>query len=772
MKPAKSSIFRRMSEAGLRGRGTDVIGLLLLVVAAISLLALFGDKAGIAGRLLESAMSVLVGIFRFVVPFALLLCAYAILRDKNSERTWRIAFGGALTSLAFSGMAHLLGDASGIRTTLEDLQSSGGILGALVAEPLRGIVDEPGAWVVLLLGAMFGVLIVTDTGLRQVLGAAAWTGRLGVRQLRRGFTSLQSLGSDQAASENAKKYGHPLPKISAPASEPVALEAEVASPNDETITFDDEDPNPEFDSVDEEEPGLRSPVEDVDEDVENPPEQMEIDLSTRPTGEWELPGLETLERSGSQDVDERLLQNGARNLEAALASHGVETRVTGMEVGPTVTRYELSLGKGVKVSRVTSLHKDIAYAMASADVRILAPIPGRSAIGVEVPNTDRHLVALGDILCTKTALDAQHPLEVALGQDISGNAVMANLASMPHVLIAGATGAGKSSCINSVITSLLMRTTPDEVRMILIDPKRVELGQYDRLPHLLTQVVTNPKKAANALSWAVKEMERRYDVLSEIGFRDITGYNTAYDEGRLASDLNEEREFERMSFVVVVVDELNDLMMVAARDVEDSITRLAQMARAVGIHLVIATQRPSVNVITGVIKANIPSRMAFAVSSLADSRVILDQPGAERLIGKGDMLVLGSNSSVAQRVQGCWVGEAEIHQVVAHWRRQAPNTNYIDGVEGADERGPALIPGGSSGDDGDDELMMQAMTIIVDTQLGSTSMLQRKLKVGFARAGRLMDLLEQRGVVGPSIGSKARDVLMTQEELDALLADR
>tara|TARA_B100000902_G_scaffold385857_1_gene427750 strand:+ start:512 stop:2815 length:2304 start_codon:yes stop_codon:yes gene_type:complete len=767
-----------MSEAGLRGRGTDVAGLLLLVVALISLLALFGDKAGIAGRLLESVMSVLVGIFRYVVPFALLLCAYAILRDKRSERTWRIAFGGALTSLAFSGMAHLLGDASGIRTTLEDLRSSGGILGALVAEPLRGTVDEPGAWVVLLLGAMFGILIVTDTGLRQVLGAAAWSARLGGKQIRRGFTSLQSLGSDREASENPQRRERPLPTISAPGSGLPTLEAEVASSYDEPEASEDFDATPQLNEVSEEEPGLRPPTEDFGEDVESsptddlPPEQMEIDLTTRPTGEWELPGLESLERSGSQDVDERLLQNGARNLEAALASHGVETRVTGMEVGPTVTRYELSLGKGVKVSRVTSLHKDIAYAMASADVRILAPIPGRSAIGVEVPNADRHLVALGDILSTKTASDATHPLEVALGQDISGNAVMANLASMPHVLIAGATGAGKSSCINSVITSLLMRTTPDEVRMILIDPKRVELGQYDRLPHLLTQVVTNPKKAANALSWAVKEMERRYDVLSEIGFRDITGYNAAYDEGRLASDLNEEREFERMPFVVVVVDELNDLMMVAARDVEDSITRLAQMARAVGIHLVIATQRPSVNVITGVIKANIPSRMAFAVSSLADSRVILDQPGAERLIGKGDMLVVGANSSVAQRVQGCWVGEAEIHQVVAHWRRQAPNTNYIEGVEGSDGRGSAVIPGGSSGDEGDDELMMQAMTIIVDTQLGSTSMLQRKLKVGFARAGRLMDLLEQRGVVGPSIGSKARDVLMTQEELDALLADR
>ena len=771
-----------MSEAGLRGRGTDLAGLLLVVVAVISLLALFGDKAGIAGRLLENVMSVLVGIFRYAVPFALLGCAYAILRDKSSDRTWRIAFGGVLTSLSLSGMAHLIGDAAGIRTTLDDLRASGGVIGAVVGEPLRSAVDDPGAWVVLLLAAMFGVLIVTDTGLRQVLTALAFGVRFVARHLRRGLHSLQSLGSDNEASEDSLRDRLTLPSISAPGFGLPATSSDTQAANLE-VEFAETTQNEEaWHESPEEQPGLREPAENWSDDNQEPiseediselaPEQMEIDLASRPTGSWKLPARDILERSGVQDVDERMLQNGARNLEAALASHGVETRVTGMEVGPTVTRYELSLGKGVKVSQVTSLHKDIAYAMASGDVRILAPIPGRSAIGVEVPNADRHLVALGDILTSQTAADATHSLEVALGQDISGNAVMVNLASMPHVLIAGATGAGKSSCINSIITSLLMRATPDEIRLILIDPKRVELGPYDRLPHLLTQVVTNPKKAANALSWAVKEMERRYDVLSEIGFRDITGYNSAYDEGRLASDLNEEREFERMSFIVVVVDELNDLMMVAARDVEDSITRLAQMARAVGIHLVIATQRPSVNVITGVIKANIPSRIAFAVSSLADSRVILDQSGAERLIGKGDMLVLGSNSSVSKRVQGCWVSEAEIHQVVAHWRRQAPQTDYIEGVEGANDSVSVLILGGSSGDEDDDSLMMQAMSIVVETQLGSTSMLQRKLKVGFARAGRLMDLLEQRGVVGPSIGSKARDVLMTQDELNALLTDR
>ncbi len=460
-----------------------------------------------------------------------------------------------------------------------------------------------------------------------------------------------------------------------------------------------------------------------------------------------------------------------RTLVESLASHGVDTRLVGQTVGPTVTRYELELGAGVKVARITSLNRDIAYAMAATDVRILAPIPGRSAIGVEVPNHTRQLVSLGDIMGSAEAKTASHPLDVAIGKDIAGRAVFLNLATTPHLLIAGTTGAGKSSGLNCIITSLLMRTTPDQVRLILIDPKQVEMGQYVRLPHLLTQPVTNPKKAANALGWAVKEMERRYDLLYEVGFRDIGGYNASFDRGELVPEPGSEAIYERLPYIVIVVDELNDLMMVAARDVEESIIRIAQKARAVGVHLIVATQRPSVNVITGVIKANIPARMAYAVNSLTDSRVILDQPGAEKLVGQGDMLLLPGNSNVSQRIQGSFVSEDEVRKVVAHWRRQAPEVVYVSGVEGADVEGHlgGGDYGGNGADDDEDEgLMRQAMDLVVRSQLGSTSMLQRKLKVGFARAGRIMDLLEQRGVVGPSEGSKARAVLMTVEEYELL----
>ncbi|MEM8619086.1 MAG: DNA translocase FtsK [Actinomycetota bacterium] len=517
-----------------------------------------------------------------------------------------------------------------------------------------------------------------------------------------------------------------------------------------------------------------------------------------------LPPITFLDRPGEQAIDRGAVEARGEALQQSLASHSVETNLVGMTIGPTVTRYELELGAGVKVARVTSLQKDIAYAMAATDVRILAPIPGRSAIGVEVPNHTRQLVALGDLLASPEARSAAKPLDVAVGKDIAGQAVFLDLASTPHLLIAGATGAGKSSGINCIITSLLMRTTPDEVRLILIDPKQVEMGQYQRLPHLLTQPVTNPKKAANALGWAVKEMERRYDILSEVGYRDVVGYNAAVANGKIPPPVGvqpEDTPYEHLPYIVVVVDELNDLMMVAARDVEESITRIAQKARAVGIHLIVATQRPSVNVITGVIKANVPARMAFAVSSLTDSRVILDQPGAEKLVGKGDMLLLPGNSSVASRIQGSFVSEDEVRQVVEHWRAQAPepvvSTAIEEGGDGGGTEGPAAAPaltppvGGaaaspppsapldldvtadahafSAGEEDEDTAMMrQAMELVVRSQLGSTSMLQRKLKVGFARAGRIMDLLEQRGVVGPSEGSKARAVLMTVEEFELL----
>jgi S-DNA-T family DNA segregation ATPase FtsK/SpoIIIE len=524
----------------------------------------------------------------------------------------------------------------------------------------------------------------------------------------------------------------------------------------------------------------RKPKATVAPDPEIVPEQLEIAL---PPGvarsPWKLPPATLLDRSGSQAVDRTQVEETGRRLEHALAEHGVETRLVGMTVGPTVTRFELELGPGVKVARVTSLHKDIAYAMATPDVRILAPIPGKQAIGVEIPNVNKQLVTVGDILTSPEARAATHPLEVAIGRDIDGKAILANLAAMPHILIAGATGAGKSSCLNSLLTSILMRSTPDQVRMILVDPKRVEMGQYNRLPHLLTEVVTVPKKAANALAWAVREMERRYDLLAECGFRDITGFNEAFDRGELndpnaellGPDAESVTTYERMPFILVVIDELADLMMVAARDVEESICRLAQMARAVGIHLVIATQRPSVNVITGLIKANVPARLAFAVSSSTDSRVILDQTGAERLLGKGDMLLLGPSSSIAQRVQGSWVTEAEVRAIAAFWKRQTPDLTYADDVQGTDDDagspGLGTGGGGSAGGDDDDDLLAQATELVVRSQLGSTSMLQRKLRIGFARAGRIMDLLEERGVVGPSTGSKARDVLMAPEELDA-----
>jgi S-DNA-T family DNA segregation ATPase FtsK/SpoIIIE len=751
----------------------DVWGVVLVTVGVLGALAFYADSLGPAGSGARSFVGDLLGWGRFLVPPVAIAAGLNLLvgrRDEDDERTAReparAVVGASLALLAAAGLAALAGGSPSLNSSTALLSAAGGWVGAVVGNPLGHALGGFGAATVLVAVLVVSLVLFTGVSIRSAAGALTRAARWAVAVARGGADGDEEVGLEdddhptdpfgRAVAAAAESAAADPPEL-----DPIVADPIVAAPDPSDLVA----------------PALP--------DAATPGKGSQLELKLGPSaGDWHLPPANLLKRAKPHAIDEHAVDAGGLALVTALTAHGVETRLVGRTVGPSVTRYELELGAGVKVARVTSLSKDIAYAMASPDVRILAPIPGRSAIGVEVPNRNRQLVALGDILASPEAARAKHPLQVALGRDIAGRAVMVNLAEMPHVLVSGATGSGKSSCINSILTSILTRATPDQVRLILVDPKRVELGQYNDLPHLLTQVVVDPKKAANALSWAVTEMERRYDLLAEVGMRDVTGYNSAFDSGGLAdheeayrlrmvgtgSDAEDgadddgeiETRFQRLPFIVIVVDELNDLMMVAARDVEESVCRIAQMARAVGIHLVLATQRPSVDVITGVIKANIPSRLAFSVSSLADSRVILDQPGAERLIGMGDMLLLSASSSNPQRLQGPWVSEEEVRAVAAHWKRQRP-MEVVAGIEEVvGSEGPRF-----GGDDGDDELLDQAMELVVRSQLGSTSMLQRKLRVGFARAGRLMDLMERRGVVGPSEGSKARAVLMTAEELDA-----
>jgi S-DNA-T family DNA segregation ATPase FtsK/SpoIIIE len=744
----------------------------LLALAALMGLALASDLAGPVGRGISAGVTALLGNGAFLVPLSLLAVAGVLLwrrRDDQLGIPVRVGLGVALILLSAVGLLHFAGSAPALADPVDALRDAGGYLGAAVGVPLSAAIGTAGAGIVLIAVLAFGLLLASGLSLHEV-GASL---RVGWEHAAGWIETLLAEPGGSADEDDEDDEPRPAPasrRATLDTGPPDLADEPEPEPDDAVVVEDEEYEDEEDDSV---EPMIDvSPPEPGPADVpavEKDRGQMAIDLTAYGHGDWTLPGRELLKRSAAKEMDQRVVEQGGEVLEATLRDFGVDARLVGMTVGPTVTRYELELAAGVKVNRVTGLSHDIAYAMASPDVRILAPIPGRSAIGVEVPNKQRQLVTLGDILVSSEAKQATHPLEVGLGRDIAGRSYMLNLATMPHLLIAGQTGAGKSSCINSLITSILMRCTPDQVRMILVDPKRVELGQYNGLPHLLTEVVTSPKKAANALDWAVREMDMRYDLLADVGVRDIAGYNAMYDRGDLPTPENPDPHggttYERLPYIVVVVDELNDLMMVAARDVEASICRIAQMARAVGIHLVIATQRPSVDVITGVIKANIPSRLAFSVSTLADSRVILDQPGAEKLIGHGDMLLMSASSSRAQRIQGSWVEEECVRKVVAHWRRQVEAPAYIDGLQGDDRPGSGR---GGYDDDEDDDLLPEAMELVVRSGLGSTSMLQRKLRVGFSRAGRLMDLLERKGVVGPSEGSKARAVLMTVEELEAM----
>ncbi|MXW62443.1 MAG: DNA translocase FtsK [Acidimicrobiaceae bacterium] len=791
-----SAVSRRSVFRVLSGHRSDLWGLGAILLGLLSAASLWFGAAGVVGVAVDDGLAVAVGLIRFVLPLGLVALGVALIRgtggEGESEWPARVTVGGLMLLVSLSGLLHVGSDRPGINDTVDDLGAAGGVLGMGVGGALHAAAAVTGSVLILGLLGIVGLIVLTGSSAGALGRGFLMIVRPPLNWLKGQVQALFSDLSKPEATETRVEVsdGHEFGAV----VDGPGLGADDTGGGDSSVDADEVAglPQGEVNEVAAEaepEPKRRRVRRPKLEPGVVTEQKLPLEMSN-----WTLPPTSLLSRSRKQEIDTIDVAERGKRLQATLSQFGVETTLLEPIVGPTVTRYVLTLGEGVKVTKFESLRKDMAYAMASPDVRILAPIPGRRAIGVEVPNNKREIVTIGDILASKEAKQASHPLEVAIGRDINGRNVVVNIATMPHVLIAGATGSGKSSCLNSLLSSILMRSTPDQVRMILVDPKRVEMGQYDKIPHLLTAPVTDPRKAANALAWAVREMDRRYDLLADVGVRDITGYNQAVDSNTLKprlgvlDDDGEPVTYSRLPFVLVVVDELADLMMVAARDVEESIARIAQMARAVGIHLVIATQRPSVNVITGVIKANIPSRWAFAVSSLTDSRVILDQAGAERLVGGGDLLMLGTSSSALNRIQGCWVEESEVRAIVGHWRDQAKKLRPDPAV--AAESGDADTPAGSvpspitaSGitdsppldsitatpaettEDGD-ELLSAAMELVVQTQLGSTSMLQRKLRVGFARAGRIMDLLEQQGVVGPSTGSKARDVLISHEEFE------
>ncbi|HEV3186462.1 MAG TPA: DNA translocase FtsK 4TM domain-containing protein [Acidimicrobiales bacterium] len=739
----------------------------LVVVGLFVALAEVG-ALGPVGRAISRALSDVLGVGRFAMAIILLALGVAMVWGKIEFDRARVLWGVVLGLLSISGIADLFFGRPGLHATTKVLGHAGGWLGVAVGGGMAKALGVAGAIVVFFAVLVVATMVTTGIGLRALLvGGGTFFRALG-RALARWWMirpQRDVAGDGDDDEEEAVVERRRRPQVE---PEPFVYDE-----------YEEEEVEPAF-VYEDDEPEEEEEVDEVPTRAKRAKRQRYVPVPSA----WELPPLSLLQRTRDQKLDRSLTDAAGEELVDALAAHGVETVLLGYTVGPTVTRFELELGPGVKVSRVTSLNKDIAYAMASPDVRILAPIPGRSAIGVEVPNRQRTLVALGDVLSSDESIAATHPLDVPIGRDISGKTVVVNLGEMPHVLISGATGAGKSSAMNSLITALVMRATPDQLRLLLIDPKRVEMGQYNDLPHLLAPVVVDPKKAAGALNWAVKEMERRYDLLAESGARDITSYQLMLAKGELASEPTTQELVgdaveratglasdaepapgpEELPYIVIVVDELNDLMMVAARDVEESVVRIAQMARAVGIHLVLATQRPSVDVITGVIKANVPSRMAFAVSSLADSRVILDQAGAERLIGKGDMLLVTASSNIARRLQSPWVSEDEVRRVVDAWRAQGGRRETVVALD-VPLSGGLTSSGGGSGDD-DDEVLRKARDLVISTQTGSTSMLQRKLRVGFARAGRIMDQLEEEGVVAPGDGSKSRKVLVTPEQYD------
>ncbi|MFI9720207.1 DNA translocase FtsK [Streptomyces sp. NPDC052396] len=796
----------------------DGLALLLLGLALIIAAGTWSNLQGPVGDLVKMLVTGAFGRLDLVVPILLAVIAVRLFRHpERPEANGRIVIGLSALVVGVLGQVHVACGSPGRGDGSRALQNAGGLIGWAAAKPLIYTVGEVLAVPLLVLLTVFGLLVVTATPVNAIPRRLRQAGiRLGViepgpgeypgeyeepehtaewRQApaRRPRRLPAAEEADPGASEEQALARRRRPRRGAGEPDPVDLAAAAAADLDGAVLhgvqpsplvaglssgISPEEPTAEVPArrgakarkgkearEAEEQPGyvpdLTKPAPEPSSGLPARAEQLQLagDIT------YALPTLDLLERGGPGKARSAANDAIVASLTTVFAEFKVDAAVTGFTRGPTVTRYEVELGPAVKVERITALTKNIAYAVASPDVRIISPIPGKSAVGVEIPNTDREMVNLGDVLRLADAAGDEHPMLVALGKDVEGGYVMANLTKMPHILVAGATGSGKSSCINCLITSVMVRATPDDVRMVLIDPKRVELTAYEGIPHLITPIITNPKRAAEALQWVVREMDLRYDDLAAYGFRHIDDFNAAVREGRVNPPDGSGRELSPYPYLLVIVDELADLMMVAPRDVEDSIVRITQLARAAGIHLVLATQRPSVDVVTGLIKANVPSRLAFATSSLADSRVILDQPGAEKLIGKGDSLFLPMGAGKPTRMQGAFVTEAEVASVVRHCKEQMAPVFREDVTVGTARKKEI------DEDIGDDlDLLCQAAELVVSTQFGSTSMLQRKLRVGFAKAGRLMDLMESRNIVGPSEGSKARDVLVKPDELDGVLA--